>query len=288
MYSQLQKEIEYLGNVILEIQRQERNPRYLAPDFRAAYELALHFKPQLYESDSLGLRNALCEDYLRFEAASKQCAGEVQMGMQYLALCMEQRTQEVGNELLCRFNMAVAINAAQMQRIDRWATSKENAHCALKLQMDADKRPVDNLAKELETVKTDQARQRAESVAQHEKQQKAQQLAEEKHKKFLALTDANMLSVSKTFKGMEKKLKEELKDQWSENRFEEFNKLLKTAKATSKTSSSKPDGPPDSPRRTDTPRPPPTPLPPPPSTLVLVLKMKVQREARQQRKRRRK
>ena len=44
----------------------------------------------------------------------------------------------------------------------------------------------------------------------------------EKHKKFLALTDANMSRVSKTFKGLEKKLKEELKDQWTEDRFEEF------------------------------------------------------------------
>ena len=212
MYSELQKEIEYLGNVILEIQRQEQNPRHLAPDICAAYELALHYQRQLYESDSVKLRNALREDYLRFEAASKQFAGEVQMGIQYLALSMEQRTQEVGNELLSRINMAAAINAAQMQRIDKWTTSSENAHSALKLQMEADKRSVDNLAKELETVKKDQARQRAESIAQHEKQQKAQQLAEEKHKKFLALTDANMSRVSKTFKGMEKKLKEELKD----------------------------------------------------------------------------
>ena len=64
----------------------------------------------------------------------------------------------------------------------------------------------------METVKKDQTRQRAESIAQHEKQQKAQQLAEEMPKKFLALTDVNMSRVSKTFKGMEKKLTEELKD----------------------------------------------------------------------------
>ena len=75
--------------------------------------------------------------------------------------------------------------------------------------MEADKKSVDGLAKELEIVKKDQARQRAVSIAQHEKQQKAQQLAEEKHYIFLALTDANMSRVSKTFKGMEKKLKEE-------------------------------------------------------------------------------
>ena len=116
----------------------------------------------------------------------------------------------------------------------------------------------------LETVKKDQARQRAESIAQHEKLQTAQQLAEEKHKKFLALTEANMSRVSKTFKGMEKKPKEELKDQWTEDRFEEFKKLLKTAKAMIKTSSSKPDGPPDSPRHTPTPPPPPPPPPPSP------------------------
>ena len=88
--------------------------------------------------------------------------------------------------------------------------------------MEAKKRSVDVLAKELETVKKDQARQRAESIAQHEKQQKAQQLAEEKHKKFFALTNANMSRVSMTFKGMEKKLKEELEDQWTEYRFKEF------------------------------------------------------------------
>ena len=35
-----------------------------------------------------------------------------------------------------------------------------------------------------------------------------------------------MSRVSKTFRAIEKKLKEELKDQWSENRFEEFKKLL--------------------------------------------------------------
>ena len=34
--------------------------------------------------------------------------------MQYLAVTMEQRTQEVGNELLNRINMAAALNAAQL------------------------------------------------------------------------------------------------------------------------------------------------------------------------------
>ena len=127
--------------------------------------------------------------------------------MQYLALTMEQRTQDVGNELLGRINMAAAVNAAQLQRIEKWTTSSENAHSALRLQMEADKKSVDALAKELETVKKDQARQRVGSIVKHEKQQKALQLAEEKHKKFLAITDANMSRVSKTFKGIEKKLK---------------------------------------------------------------------------------
>ena len=81
MYSELQREIKYLGNIIFEIQRQEQNPRHLAPDICAAYELALHYQRQLYESDSAKLRDAYCEDYLRFEAASKQFAGEVQMGI---------------------------------------------------------------------------------------------------------------------------------------------------------------------------------------------------------------
>ena len=82
---------------------------------------------------------------------------------------MEQRTQDVGNELLGRINMAAAVNAAQMQRIEMWTTSSQNAHSALKLQMEANKKSMDALAKELETVKKDQARQHAESIAQHEK-----------------------------------------------------------------------------------------------------------------------
>ena len=79
--------------------------------------------------------------------------------------------------------------------------------------MEADKRSMDSLAVEFETVKKDKASQCAESIAQHERQQKAQQIAEEKHQKFLTLTDKNMSWVSRTFGGMEKKLKEELKDQ---------------------------------------------------------------------------
>ena len=102
MYSELQKEIEHLGNVILEIQRQEQNHRHLAPDICAAHILALEYQWQLYESDTQKLRDAVREDYLLFEAASKQFAGEVQMEMKYLALTMEQRTQAVGNELLSR------------------------------------------------------------------------------------------------------------------------------------------------------------------------------------------
>ena len=62
------------------------------------------------------------------------------MGMHYLALTMEQWTPEVGNELLNRINMAAAVNAAQMPRIDKWTTYSENAHSVLQLQMEADKR----------------------------------------------------------------------------------------------------------------------------------------------------
>ena len=159
MYSELQKEIEYMGNVLLEIQRQEQNPSHIAPDICATYELALSYQPRLYESDAVKLRNTLREDYLRFEAASNQFAVDVQLGIQYLALTMEQRTQDVGNRLLGRINLAAAVNAAQMQRIEKWITSSENAHSALRLQMEADMKSVDALAKELETVKKDQARQ---------------------------------------------------------------------------------------------------------------------------------
>ena len=82
VYFELQKEIQHLGNGILEIERQEQNPRLLAPNICAAYELALHYQRELYESDLVKLRNALREDYLRFEAASKQFASEVQIGIQ--------------------------------------------------------------------------------------------------------------------------------------------------------------------------------------------------------------
>ena len=64
--------------------------------------------------------------------------------------------------------------------------SSVNAHSALKLHIDADKRSVGSLAKELDTVKKEQARQRAKSMAQHEKQQTAQKQTEVKHRKFFA------------------------------------------------------------------------------------------------------
>ena len=130
IYSELQREIEYLGNVIVEIQRQEPNTHHLTPDICAAYELALHYQGQLYESDSAKLRDTHREDYLQFVAASKQFAGKVQMGMQYLPLSMEKRTQEVGNQLLNGIKMAAAVYTAQMHMIDKWATSSENTHSA--------------------------------------------------------------------------------------------------------------------------------------------------------------
>ena len=148
-----------------------------------------------------------------------------------------------------------------MERIDQRTTSSENTHSAFKLQIEADKKSVEHLAMELETVEKWQACRRSEFIAHHEKQQKAQQLAKEKYKKYLALTNANMSRLSKTLKGMEKKLKEELKDQWSDNRFEEFKNGRNAVKAMIKTFSSKADGPPDSSRCTSTP-PSPTPLPP--------------------------
>ena len=114
--------------------------------------------------------------------------------------------------MLYRINIATAINVAQVQRINKLITSSKNTHFLLKLQIKANKRSVDSLAKELEKVKKDQARQRAESIVQYEKHYKAQLLAEEKHKKFHAFTNENISRLYKTFKGMEKKLKEELKD----------------------------------------------------------------------------
>ena len=70
MYTKLQKEIKYMGNVILEIQKQVQNPRHIAPDICATSKLAISYQRQVYESDSVTLRNALRDDYLRFEAAS--------------------------------------------------------------------------------------------------------------------------------------------------------------------------------------------------------------------------
>ena len=81
LYSELQYDIKYMGNIILEIQRQEQNPRHIAPDHCAAYKLALSYQRQLYDSDSVKLGNALRKDYLRFELASKQFAREVQLGI---------------------------------------------------------------------------------------------------------------------------------------------------------------------------------------------------------------
>ena len=77
MYSELHREIEHLGNINLELQRQEQNPHHIAPNICDAYELALQYQRQLYECDSQKLCDAVREDYLRFEAASKQFAGEV-------------------------------------------------------------------------------------------------------------------------------------------------------------------------------------------------------------------
>ena len=68
MYSELQREIEYLCKVIIENQRLEQKPYHLAPEICDAYELALHKLRQLYESNSAKLRDVHCEDYHRFEA----------------------------------------------------------------------------------------------------------------------------------------------------------------------------------------------------------------------------
>ena len=52
MYSELQREVGNLGNIILEIQRQEQNLCHIAPNICDAYELALQYQWQLYECDS--------------------------------------------------------------------------------------------------------------------------------------------------------------------------------------------------------------------------------------------
>ena len=77
MYSELHRGIEHLGNIIHKLQRQEQNPHHSAPNICDAYELALQYQRQLYECDSQKLHDVVREDYLRFDAASKQLAGEV-------------------------------------------------------------------------------------------------------------------------------------------------------------------------------------------------------------------
>ena len=64
--------------------------------------------------------------------------------------------------------MSPAVKAAQIHRLNKRIISCENAHLALGLQIEADLRSVVSLAKLLDTVKRDQASQRAESMAQHE------------------------------------------------------------------------------------------------------------------------
>ena len=44
MYSELQREIEHLGNIILELQREEQNPHHIAQNICDAYELALQYQ----------------------------------------------------------------------------------------------------------------------------------------------------------------------------------------------------------------------------------------------------
>ena len=63
MYSELHREIEHLGNIILELQRYEQNPRHIAPNICDAYELALQYQRQLYECDSQKLR---CKEVWNF------------------------------------------------------------------------------------------------------------------------------------------------------------------------------------------------------------------------------
>ena len=60
-----------MGNVILEIQRQEQNPRHLDRSICAAYELALYYQLQIYVCVSDKLRNTLRQDYLQLKTASK-------------------------------------------------------------------------------------------------------------------------------------------------------------------------------------------------------------------------
>ena len=77
MYSELGREIENFSNIILELQRQKQIPRHITANIFDGYELALQYQQQLYECDSQKLCDVVCQDYLWFEAASKQIAGEV-------------------------------------------------------------------------------------------------------------------------------------------------------------------------------------------------------------------
>ena len=122
MYSDIDQEIVYLGNIILDIQRQDQNPHQLTSDISADFELALHYQWQIKKSDLAKLQDTHYKDYFQFNTASIYFPGEVQMRPQYPALYKELLAHEVRNKLLSQINMFTAVNAAQMQSIDRWIT----------------------------------------------------------------------------------------------------------------------------------------------------------------------
>src|SRR5436853_5215874 len=150
MYSDLVLEIEYLGNIIGELQRQGQDARAIAPSIAQAYDLAIHYQNELFQYDRKQLRDAQREDFLRFEAASKQFAAEVQMGIRFLDLSVDQRTQEVGTKLLAQIDRQAAINTAQMERFNMWSIDSDKKQALLKPQLEADKKSMDTLSTELE------------------------------------------------------------------------------------------------------------------------------------------
>ena len=106
------------------------------------------------------------------------------MGIRFLDLSVDQRTQEVGTKLLAQINMQAAINTAQMERVNVWSIASDKKQALLKQQLEADKKSVDTLATELEYVKQEQTRARSKSKMAHLEAKRLQELAQLKHKRF--------------------------------------------------------------------------------------------------------
>ena len=134
MYGGLVREIRHMGEAITVMINEKKDPREMAIGLVRAYEIALSNQHALYALEAEALQRARREDYLRIEAASIQFVSEVKMSMEYTQLTTEQRTQEMGSQLLQTLNSHAHRNAAQMVRINNWAEEKKQTITALQKQ----------------------------------------------------------------------------------------------------------------------------------------------------------